>query len=106
MSPPSANNSRSLTLAGAATVAQAALLRDELAAATQNALDLVVEFETTEVDVTAIQLLIAASRSIQARGGSLRLADPPSGALLETLTQGGFIRHGQEDAIWATGVSR
>jgi anti-anti-sigma regulatory factor len=44
-----------------------------------------------EVDVSFIQLLIAARRAAQRNGKQLRLAAPPEGALQAALTRAGFI---------------
>src|ERR1700722_5316689 len=44
----------------------------------------------TEIDLTFIQLLIAARLSTCAAGRRLSLAPRPNGLLLDTLTRGGF----------------
>jgi hypothetical protein len=44
----------------------------------------------SEIDLTFIQLLIAARVSIGASGGRLSLAHCPDGPLMDTLTRGGF----------------
>jgi hypothetical protein len=44
----------------------------------------------TEIDLTFIQLLIAARLSTGAAGRRLSLAPGPNGVLLDTLTRGGF----------------
>jgi ABC-type transporter Mla MlaB component len=44
----------------------------------------------TEVDLTFIQLLIASRISAVLRGKAVALAAAPDGALLDTLTRGGF----------------
>lgn len=44
----------------------------------------------TEIDLTFIQLLIAVRISALRLGGTLSLAARPDGALLDTLTRGGF----------------
>jgi hypothetical protein len=44
----------------------------------------------TEIDLTFIQLLIACRISADAMNKSLALAAAPDGALLDTLTRGGF----------------
>jgi hypothetical protein len=44
----------------------------------------------TEIDLTFIQLLIASRVSADRMNIELTLATPPAGALLDTLTRGGF----------------
>ena len=44
----------------------------------------------TEVDLTFVQLLIAARISAQGLGKEIALAASPDGALLDTLSRGGF----------------
>ena len=102
MSETSDSPNKLVNIAGTATFVQASALRDQLAAAVADSHAVVVAFEATEVDVSAIQLLIAARQSMEAKGGTLRLAGPPTGALIKVLTLGGFIHHGAQDALWAT----
>ncbi|MBK1662930.1 anti-anti-sigma factor [Rhodospirillum rubrum] len=45
----------------------------------------------TEVDLSFIQMLIAARTRARSMGRTLRLAHPASGALLEALERGGFL---------------
>ncbi|MDB5600428.1 MAG: hypothetical protein JWN71_2472 [Xanthobacteraceae bacterium] len=45
----------------------------------------------TEVDLSFIQLVLAARNSAEAAGKSLSLAAPASGALLERLSQAGLV---------------
>jgi ABC-type transporter Mla MlaB component len=44
----------------------------------------------TEIDLTFVQLLVAIRVSAQRLGGTVSLASAPDGALLDTLTRGGF----------------
>jgi ABC-type transporter Mla MlaB component len=65
----------------------------------------------TEVDVSLIQLLLAARRSAARNGGQLILAQPADGALLATLLRGGFIAaggpsRGADDDFWLQTTSR
>lgn len=57
-----------------------------------------------EVDVSFIQLLLAARSSAQRSGRTIRLAHPASGALRDALQRGGFLTavNGQEAdlAFW------
>jgi anti-anti-sigma regulatory factor len=45
----------------------------------------------TEIDLSFIQLLVAARRSGGASGRAVTLAQPPAGALLAALTRGGLL---------------
>jgi ABC-type transporter Mla MlaB component len=45
----------------------------------------------TEVDVSLVQLILAARASAQRAGRSVTLAKPAAGALLDTLRRGGFL---------------
>jgi ABC-type transporter Mla MlaB component len=63
-----------------------------------------------DVDVSFIQLLLAARASARKRGRSVALAAPASGALLDALTRGGFLAAAgnlpaEDDAFWLKGAS-
>ena len=45
----------------------------------------------TEVDVSLVQLILAAHASARRAGRSVALAKPADGALLDTLERGGFL---------------
>jgi anti-anti-sigma regulatory factor len=69
--------------------------------------------DAEDVDVSFVQLLLAAWKTACASGRRLRLSDSPSGALLEALVRGGFLdpQHagdGADGALWTanTGTSR
>lgn len=47
--------------------------------------------KAAEIDVSFIQLLLAARRAAAMRGKSLTFAAPASGALLQALERGGFL---------------
>jgi len=47
--------------------------------------------DTSDVDLSAIQLLLSARCSAQAAGKSVTLKNPASGALREALSRGGFL---------------
>jgi anti-anti-sigma regulatory factor len=80
-----------VTLSGSLTVAEAESIRATLLKA-MDAGDVVVDCSAaTEVDLSFVQLLIAAQRAAALQGGSLRLAAPASGALLETLLRAGML---------------
>jgi hypothetical protein len=57
----------------------------------------------TEIDLTFIQLLIAARVSAGTVGRSLGLAPCPDGVLLDTLTRGGFRIEPEPGGFWFTG---
>ncbi|MCP5195879.1 MAG: STAS domain-containing protein [Gammaproteobacteria bacterium] len=62
--------------------------------------------ELTVVDVTGLQLLIALRRSAKQAGKTVRLAQPPEGALLAALVKAGFRQAddqesaGNRDRFW------
>ncbi len=45
----------------------------------------------TDIDLTFVQLIESARRSAAESGGSLRLSQPATGYVLETLQRGGFL---------------
>jgi hypothetical protein len=55
-----------------------------------------------EVDLSLIQLLIAARTGARLAGRTVRLASPASGALLDALQRGGFLsgRPAEDCAFW------
>jgi ABC-type transporter Mla MlaB component len=53
------------------------------------------------VDLSFIQLLLAARRSAQQAGKQLTLAAPADGALLAALEQGAFLPPGAADPFWS-----
>jgi anti-anti-sigma regulatory factor len=52
----------------------------------------------TEVDVSLVQLILAARASAQRTGRSIALAKPADGVLLDTLERGGFFSAAHDDA--------
>ena len=57
-----------------------------------------------EVDLTFVQLLVAARASAGRAGGGLALTQPAGGALMAALRQGGFINGDRDDdRFWTTG---
>jgi anti-anti-sigma regulatory factor len=50
----------------------------------------------TEIDVSVLQVLVAARKSAVKAGKSLRFAAPPAGALRQTLVKAGFLGAGGE----------
>jgi anti-anti-sigma regulatory factor len=64
----------------------------------------------TEVDLSFVQLLLAARTSARNDGGRITLSQPASGALRDALLRGGFLTadgsHGADDGFWqASGAS-
>ena len=53
------------------------------------------------VDLSFIQLLLAARCSARTAGRHFALATPPAGALRRALEQGGFLPQAGADPIWA-----
>jgi ABC-type transporter Mla MlaB component len=61
----------------------------------------------TQVDVSFVQLVLAARRSAAAAGKTIALAAPASGALRDALVRGGFVspvagQNRPSDAWWLT----
>ena len=52
------------------------------------------------VDLTFVQLLESARRTAREGGGSIRLARPAEGSLLETLERGGFLAAEPDRDFW------
>ncbi|MEI6557153.1 MAG: STAS domain-containing protein [Rhodospirillaceae bacterium] len=78
-------------LPGRLTINEAAGLRDELAGWLAGCSRLVLETgEIEAMDLAGLQLLIAFRRGARQAGGTVRLAGPPAGVLLEVLVRAGF----------------
>lgn len=52
------------------------------------------------VDLTFVQVIESGRRSARETGAGLALAAPAQGALLETLTRGGFVERPDQRAFW------
>ncbi|MBS0411232.1 MAG: STAS domain-containing protein [Proteobacteria bacterium] len=52
------------------------------------------------VDLTFVQIIESGRRSARETGAGLTLAAPAQGALLETLTRGGFVERPDQRAFW------
>ena len=66
--------------------------------------------DVTEVDLTFIQMILAARRSAGAAGRSFTLRHRPQGALHEALVRGGFLRGDDQQpptdpALWHGGAA-
>jgi ABC-type transporter Mla MlaB component len=76
-------------------------LRERLAARIDFAIDV---SGASPIDITFIQLALAARRSAAAAGISVTLAAPAGGALRDALARGGFLSpvagHGGADDAW------
>lgn len=100
-----------LVFDGALTVrnaaAQAVRLRNVLADGRVVALDL---SGITDIDLSFIQLVLAARRSAAATGGAVTLAAPAEGLLKDVLKRAGLIADGEqfsdETAFWLAGGGR
>ncbi|MGH7035184.1 MAG: STAS domain-containing protein [Stellaceae bacterium] len=83
---------RVLRFDGSLTLPRAETIRSILAGALDEGGGVAIDCEgATEVDVSFIQLLLAARRSAAHRGASLALAAPAAGALRTALERGGFL---------------
>ena len=96
------NGRFSLTIVGDATIAHAAELRERLVAAVTAADHIDLDVDASSVDLSSIQLLLSACKSLRDRGGRLSLARPPTGALLAALTRGGFMHSAAQDGLWSS----
>ena len=96
-----------ITLAGAQTVRTIdAAHHDLVAALAENAAVTVDCSAVTEVDVSLIQLLLAACASARLSGKVVTLNAPANDALQTALLQGAFLRddaEGPEAAFWLRG---
>jgi len=82
---------RRLNLSGPLTVAVCETLQAEFATALAQADTVVVRIDPeAEIDLTFLQLLIAADRTAKARGKRVELQTPPSGAFAEALRSCGY----------------
>ena len=52
-----------------------------------------------EADVSFLQLLVSARKSAEASGKTLKLTQPPAGALRDALSRGGFLETGL-NGLW------
>lgn len=102
MEPP-AGQGRCVRFTGACTIAQAEDIRDTLleALASCSAEGFEIDCnEASEVDLTFIQILIAARRSGETQGKSVTLAAPALGALAQALVSAGLAHPGGAALGW------
>jgi phospholipid transport system transporter-binding protein len=80
-----------LSFAGNLTTSRAEALRSEVMAAVGDHPSITIDCSNaTEMDVTFVQILVAASRFASQRGKTIALAAPPAGLLADTLRRSGF----------------
>jgi anti-anti-sigma regulatory factor len=90
---------RVLRFDGSLTLPRAETIRSILAAALDEGAPIAIDCDgATEVDVSFIQLLLAARRSAAHRGASFALAAPAAGTLRAALERGGFLIAASKDA--------
>jgi anti-anti-sigma regulatory factor len=98
-----------LTFSGPATIASCHDIHARLLAALEADGDVAVECSgISEMDISFVQMLLAARRSAEARRKRLTLASPAQGVLLETLSRAGLIGppsngSGLDDGFWKGG---
>ncbi|WP_157879061.1 STAS domain-containing protein [Pararhodospirillum photometricum] len=100
---PPAGRGKRVRFVGACTIAQAEEIRDTLleALASCPGEGLVIACdEASEVDLTFIQILIAARRSGETQGKSVTLAAPAQGALAQALVSAGLAHPGGVALGW------
>lgn len=88
----------SIQLTGAIDVRHAVQLRDRLLEALSSSSELRIGWQqVTELDVTAIQLLLAAERMARGRGLSVRYDGPLPESIATALTEAGFENFGSAE---------
>lgn len=99
---------RVLHFEGVLSLVEAATIKNSLLAALANdATTIEVDCaQATEVDVSFLQIVLAARRTAAIRGKSIVLSAPPSGALLDALQRSGIVstteaRGSPDDPFWA-----
>lgn len=98
-----------LDLHGSLTIREVDDLRARLIEALDAARELSIRCsDAIAVDLSAVQILIAARRSAEARGIRLTIAGPPGPAMADALQRGGFLladgRPTGADAAWFIGM--
>ena len=91
-----------LALDGSLTVRGIAAVRETVLEALAKHAAVEVDCSAADaIDLSLIQLLLAARRSAQAAGKSLSLATPADGKLRRALEQGGFLPADGADPFWS-----
>ncbi|HYH22627.1 MAG TPA: STAS domain-containing protein [Azospirillum sp.] len=81
-----------IRLAGSLTVATAEAVHGRLVEAMAKGGTIVVDCDDADaVDLSFVQLVVAARAAAEAKGAVLALRSPASGSLLEALRRGGFL---------------
>jgi anti-anti-sigma regulatory factor len=89
---------RVLRLEGALTLASSHGIRESLLEAIQESRDVLIDCrDATECDLSFVQQLVAVRQAAARRGGTLALAAPAAGPLLDVVKRGGFV-----DPFWTT----
>ncbi len=106
-----ATESSRLDLRGIRTLRTADATRALLQGALARDLKVSIDCEgVTELDLSLIQLLVAAQASARLAGANLSLTSPPQGLLLETLIRAGFEpKRAEDDAdggFWFEGMAQ
>ncbi|HYD68925.1 STAS domain-containing protein [Azospirillum sp.] len=90
---------RAVLFSGALTIRNAESIHEKFLELLSRTGDLVVDAsDAEEVDVSFVQLLLAARRSAREQGRALSLAAPAAGPLREVLVRGGFAA--SDPAFW------
>lgn len=93
---------RVVLIDGALTIRNAEDVHAKLLKMLSGAGDLVIDVsDADEVDVSFVQLVLAARRSAREQGRALSLAAPAAGPLREVLVRGGFAA--SDPAFWGHG---
>ncbi|EPY00938.1 STAS domain-containing protein, partial [Magnetospirillum fulvum] len=80
-----------IACSGELTLPRAEELRDSFLSALGQSRSVVIDVtEASEIDLSFIQLILAARTSVERRGGSLRLVSPADGVLASTLRAAGL----------------
>jgi ABC-type transporter Mla MlaB component len=102
---PRPRDSAPIRLSGALNLNTIAPTHKILSEALQGCSRVAVELESgDDIDLTLVQLLIAARRTAEAEEGSFALTRPADGALLQMLRRGGFVETAQQRAFWLHSV--
>lgn len=98
-----------LVLDGEQTIRGVESLRSRLLDALRDKATVEIDVDgATVIDVSVIQLMLAARNSARRSGGKIVLARPAGGALLDALTRGGFLAAASasaDDAFWSKGAT-
>jgi len=95
-----------VTCSGELCLPRAEEIRDRLLAALDQAQTVVIDVsQATEIDLSTIQLILAARLSAERRGVSLRLVSPANGPLAATLLAAGLTgdSHSTDSQFWTEG---